>query len=547
MKAPAIYGQGALFAFSGLEGKTDFDTQLVGSLLGDHPGIHFCTKESFELYIDTKNIVSIEWDAVASDVISGRLVTEKSEKSFFFVFASNGTVVGKCPDDRLRLVFTTGINDGISLTKCGEYFFLTTEDKTDCSADTCEALLQKRLEFFSKKQSPVPDSIIGEAFAKSVSIMKSQVYSAEGIFKQHWTTPNRFPHRFLWLWDSCFHSMGNRFISEELAKESILSVLDAQDADGFIAHRASPTEHSDITQPPVIAWSVEKIVRRTGDIDFAKQCYDRLAAYLEWDIRHRRTESGLFFWHIQKTSVVCRCDESGMDNCSRFDDVEEMECIDFSCFMVKEANAMRYLAELLGKTDEVRKWAALAADTADLINKRLWDENDGYYYDWELKTQSLHKVKSVASFLPLWAGVCPENRVPRLLSALNDEKQFNTPFARSGISRDDKTFGADMWCGPVWINYIYFLAEGLYRYGQKNTADELIRNTVSEITRWYISDGVFYGFYDPMGRVSPRTLNRKGHAVTPYLYGGRYQVIRDYGWTATLFAAMVMEHSELFA
>jgi hypothetical protein len=29
-----VWGQGALFAFSGLEGKTGFDSQLVGTLLG---------------------------------------------------------------------------------------------------------------------------------------------------------------------------------------------------------------------------------------------------------------------------------------------------------------------------------------------------------------------------------------------------------------------------------------------------------------------------------------------------------------------------------
>ena len=174
--------------------------------------------------------------------------------------------------------------------------------------------------------------------------MKSQVYTPEGIFRHLWTTPERYPHKKLWLWDSCYHSFGNCIISEDLAKDSILALLDSQLPDGMIPHMSAPDSHSRITQPPLIAWSVEKIVRRTGDADFAGQCYDALTRYLQWDMDNRRSENGLFFWHINRDQATNRCDESGMDNCSRFDNVEEMECIDFSCFMKREADAMRYLA-----------------------------------------------------------------------------------------------------------------------------------------------------------------------------------------------------------
>ena len=343
-----VWGQGALFAFSGLEGKTDFSSQLVGTLLGDHPGIRFMTA----------------FDSGKED-----------------------------PDVSLS---TAETEDGC-------LFCLSTEGKTEISRQAVEETIEKRTAFYDRFQRDDLREDVEKTFLHAVSVMKSQVYTPEGIFRHLWTTPERYPHKKLWLWDSCYHSLGNRIISEDLAKESILSLLDTQLPDGMIPHMSAPDSHSRITQPPLIAWSVEKIVRRTGDTDFAGQCYDALTRYLQWDMDHRRSENGLFFWHINRDQATNRCDESGMDNCSRFDHVEEMECIDFSCFMKREADAMRYLANIMHRDGEAEKWAEYAQTLTRLINERLWDEEDRMYCDFELKTGKQHRFQSVCSFP---AAVC---------------------------------------------------------------------------------------------------------------------------------------------
>ena len=89
-----VWGQGALFAFSGLEGKTDFSSQLVGTLLGDHPGIRFMTARPFELYIDTTDVSGLEWETVASDLILGKMRIRDAWHRVCFVFLSNAAVGG---------------------------------------------------------------------------------------------------------------------------------------------------------------------------------------------------------------------------------------------------------------------------------------------------------------------------------------------------------------------------------------------------------------------------------------------------------------------
>ena len=98
-----VWGQGALFAFSGLEGKTDFSSQLVGTLLGDHPGIRFMTASPFELYIDTTDAADLVWETVASDIILGKMRIRDAWHRVCFVFQSNATVAGICPEGRLLL------------------------------------------------------------------------------------------------------------------------------------------------------------------------------------------------------------------------------------------------------------------------------------------------------------------------------------------------------------------------------------------------------------------------------------------------------------
>ena len=111
-----VWGQGALFAFSGLEGKTDFHSQLVGTLLGDHAGIHFLTANPFELYMDTTGVSDLVWEILSSDLILGKVLIQNVWSKVCFMFQSNATVAGICPEGRLRLVFDSGKEDtGVSL------------------------------------------------------------------------------------------------------------------------------------------------------------------------------------------------------------------------------------------------------------------------------------------------------------------------------------------------------------------------------------------------------------------------------------------------
>ena len=296
---------------------------------------------------------------------------------------------------------------------------------------------------------------------------------------------------------------------------------------------------SGITQPPVIGWGIWELYQTSGNKTFLEDAYHHNKKFLDWCRKHRRiTDKELYTWNVDD-DVNCRCGESGMDNSPRFDVKAPLFAIDFSCFMANDVNCMRKMAEELGLTDDAsyyRNWYnALSKD----INERLWSEEDGFYFDYNTKAQELHPVWSVASFLPLFAGICDERQAQALVNHLQDAERFATPFPIPSISKKDKTFGTDMWRGPVWMNYNYMILSGLIHYGYTGLAEEIAEKTIRSINDWYQRTGIIYEYYDCSNEKAPNWLNRKGLSFEPYNIQVRMQSVRDYGWSCTLLCDLL--------
>lgn len=235
-----------------------------------------------------------------------------------------------------------------------------------------------------------------------------------------------------------------------------------------------------------------------------------------------------------------KCDESGMDNSPRFDTDSRLFAIDFSCFMANEARSMAEIAGILDDRQSKEFYNNWFAEIKAAVNKTLWSEEDGFYYDYDIDNGCLHKVESVASFLPLFAGICEKEQAMTLVNELKNPETFYCEFPIPSISKRDKTFGTDMWRGPVWINYNYMLSLGLYENGYLEEAREIRTKTAAVLNEWYTKKGTIFEFYDSENKKAPNELNRKGAVYNPYDFTVRYQSIRDYGWSNTLTADILM-------
>lgn len=569
MKYPNIWGAGALFCYSGLRGECTPARALCGRLLGDFIGVDF-DNHDVQFVLRTYNTRGWEFDAVASDVIVGRL---DGSRRFCLTFAAEDAVVGYCPDDRAvpvlhgdllqeltydccRVFYRRGAayalaSDGVAGTDLTRFAMVRDANPDEAArragqlmknADI-DGLCARALAYYDALPCPAGVSELAErTMSKSYSIMKSQVYSPTGRFAQRWTTPDRLPHKHLWLWDSVFHSLGNVYIDPDLSRDSLLSVLDGQRKDGFVPHMVLLDRTSDVTQPPVLAWGFWRLYERTHNPHVLYPVWNALCSYLAWNEKKRAGSiDGLFSWYVDPSDPNCRCGESGMDNSPRFDGERLLNCVDFSCFMANEMRCMAKIAQVLGQGEATDAYIKRYREICRAIEENLYDPIDGRYYDRGVKSGKLIRVAAVSSFLPLFAGVCSRERAAALVADLKNTDTFGTRVGVPSVAVSDPTFGSDMWRGPVWINYNYMIIRGLTDYGYTEEAAALKQVTLGAIEHWYARSGCIFEFYDCNDIHSPAELPRKGMPLRPRDDTVRYPSVHDYGWSAALYVALRCE------
>ncbi len=358
-------------------------------------------------------------------------------------------------------------------------------------------------------------------FAKAASILKVNIESPQGVFRQRWTTPDRWPHRHLWLWDSCFHALAYTFIDKKLAEDSLLSVIDTQQKGGFIPHIGRPDGNfSNITQPPLLSWASYKVYQQTKNKAFLRKMYPKLKAYLFWCLRNRdKNHNGLQEW--------ARSDESGMDNSSRFNSGCSFDALDFSSILANDLSCLYSISREIGNVESKLK------RNEQKINKKiqqyLWNKKEGFFFD-RYFNGTFSRSKTACGFLPLFSGSATEQQAEHLIQHLLAKNEFHTPFPVPSESIDSPTFDNNMWRGPVWLNYNYFIIEGLKQYGFNDIAETLRRKTLREVEKWYRKEGTIFEFYDPFGKLSPRCIPRKD----------TYGAIKEFGWSAALYIVLFL-------
>ncbi len=384
--------------------------------------------------------------------------------------------------------------------------------------------------YMTIKFPEITSALQRKTILKAFSIIRVNTETAQGAIPLRWTTPDRVPHRMMWLWDSVFHAIGIAPFNAKFAEDAISSVLLMQREDGFIAHMHRPSgTFSKITQPPILAWGVLDVFQIGGNIKFLEASYPRLARYLEWNIENRdRNGNGLLEW--------LHADESGMDDSPRHDRGMDYDAVDFNAFQVNEYKSLAKIAEKLSLHIDAAKWTEKAETLSSRINTDLWNSGNSFYMD-KYFDGSWSDCTAISGFVPLFAGIPSEKQARKLADALEDEKLFNTKFPIPGISISSPEFCDFYWRGPSWINYNYLTIKGLQKYGFDAHASRITELTLGNICRWYGFTGTIWEFYDSNGALSPaRMLTR----IDPR--EDKFVCRADYGWSAALFLRLAWEN-----
>lgn len=286
--------------------------------------------------------------------------------------------------------------------------------------------------------------------------------------------------------------------------------LDRQLPDGFVSRTLGITfpRPTQMFKPFLAQIAVLASKQNHNDYGWLRdRYYERLQRYLDRWFAYDHNGNGLPVWNSS--------DASGMDNqISRSGDLESYtdEGVDLACYLYRELQAMAIIAKELNRADDQKMYTNRASHLANAINKVFWDEKDGFYYDRNEKTGKKIGIKSVAGFIPLWAGIASRAQARRLVNEhLLNPHEFWMKYPIATYARTEPEFyegsrsGECNWEGTTWIPTNYMVFHGLLQYGYKDVAQRLAMKTLEMAL---LENPVTREFYD--------SDTGKGNGMNPF-------------------------------
>lgn len=130
---------------------------------------------------------------------------------------------------------------------------------------------------------------------------------------------------------------------------------------------------------------------------------------------------------------------------------------------------MSKMCDELNLIDKANSFKEKANQISSLINKFMWNEEDGLFYDADDKGNQI-KWKTAACFWPMLAGVADIHQAEKLLDNLKDAKSFWRKIPFPSLAADQKNYAADgkYWLGSVWAPTNVMIIKGLDKFGVGN-------------------------------------------------------------------------------
>ncbi|MFD0413487.1 trehalase family glycosidase [Streptomyces sp. NPDC127108] len=351
---------------------------------------------------------------------------------------------------------------------------------------------------------------------KSLETLVTNWRSAAGRIRHDAISPSISYKWFtggIWAWDTWKQAVGTARFDPRLAESQIRAVFDhqirptsasrPQDA-GMIPDAVFYNDQADgggnwnerNSKPPLAAWAVWEVYRRSGDRAFLREMYPKLAAYQAWWYRNRdHDRDGLAEYGATVDPAndsaeqrrLAAAWESGMDNAPRFDaalgtsvvtnrDASgtvtgyslTQESVDLNAYLAADQDHLADIARATGDRAGERRWRGRAEATHRAVRERMYDPRDGWFHDISLDggERLTARGRGIEGAIPLWTGTASRAQAAAVRDRLTDPREFATPVPFPTVARSSPHFAPQRyWRGPVWLDQAYFAQAGLRRYG----------------------------------------------------------------------------------
>lgn len=329
-----------------------------------------------------------------------------------------------------------------------------------------------------------------------------------------------------WQLDSSLAIAGAKWANQEFAENVIRGFKSVQDQnpDGLIdlyGGSAIRGQIGDTSSLPRFFEMAYDIARRTGDKGLREEIYLTMKKYLNWWLSpvKRDATTGLITAVFEETfSGTHQTPQNYVEN------PQTLAPMDLNVAVALGCDRASALASHFGKKEEAVRYKAGFEQLRQSINRYLWDETKGAYYNYDVRTDKHHARLICTTLDPLRLGIAPSNRVHALIPKLLDPGLFNwgkLPLTSIAKTDPDYTEGkgpynGSQWLGDVWAMRNAFIVAALEDVGRHDLAAELAWATINALNGNYTE------------YIVPST--------------GKGDGVKRYAWSASLYITCVIEH-----
>lgn len=249
--------------------------------------------------------------------------------------------------------------------------------------------------------------------------------------------------------------------------------------------------------------------------------------------------------------------ESGWDMTSRFyNRCNEFLPVDLNTYLYKYELDFIHAANILGNKVEADYWQKKADERKEEINKYMWNEADGFFYDYGYKFNQQSTFLSLAGFTPMWCGLATPEQAAKMITML---PKFETKFGLTITAKESLAQPVDLskiqkryhpaieeiikpkqWDYPnIWSPLEYLTVVGLLRYGYIEDAKRIMQNSIKNNAKLFRKYGTFFekvsGETGESGR-GAEYIDQQGFGWTNAAFYRYIQILDDLETHETIYA-----------
>ncbi|HFK5735973.1 TPA: alpha,alpha-trehalase [Enterobacter sichuanensis] len=213
---------------------------------------------------------------------------------------------------------------------------------------------------------------------------------------------------------------------------------------------------------------------------------------------------------------------SGWDFSSRWmDDPQKLATIRTTSIVPVDLNALMFKMEKLlarasqesGDAASASKYEALATARQKAIESHLWNDKEGWYADYDLKSKKVRNQLTAAALFPLYVKAAAQDRADKVAAATASRLLQPGGIATTTVNSGQQWDAPNGWAPLQWV-----ATEGLQNYGQDKVAMDVTWRFLKNVQHTYDREKKLVEKYD----VS--TTGTGGG-------GGEYPLQDGFGWS----------------